>query len=121
MPVIVLQDYRYYIVRTIRKLSCHDLSIFQNVFYALINGLAGEYRRPFGLAGKTVVRFHEQGIGREPGPIAQEAMPESSLLRLDVHFVSPAPVYSPLGGGAQHAAPLQRAYGDWRCIYATDI
>src|SRR5438105_1026205 len=40
---------------------------------------------------------------------------------LDVHFVSPAPVYSPLGGGAQHAAPLQRAYGDWRCIYDTDI
>jgi hypothetical protein len=27
---------------------------------------------------------------------------------LDVHFVSPAPVHSPLGVGAQHAAPLRR-------------
>jgi hypothetical protein len=26
---------------------------------------------------------------------------------LDVHFVSPAPVHSPLGVGAQHAAPLR--------------
>jgi len=30
------------------------------------------------------------------------------LPRLDIHFVSPAPVQSPLGVGAQHAAPLQR-------------
>jgi len=30
------------------------------------------------------------------------------LAYLDVHFVSPAPVHSPLGVGTQHAAPLRR-------------
>jgi len=40
---------------------------------------------------------------------------------LDVHFVSPTPVYSPWEGvGAQHAAPLLLVV-DWWCIYETDI
>jgi hypothetical protein len=35
-----------------------------------------------------------------------EVCDDVSETPLDVHFVSPAPVQSPLGVGAQHAAPL---------------
>ena len=45
----------------------------------------------------------------------------SATAGLEVHFVSPTPVYSPSGVGAQHAAPLQHTYSYWQCIYETDI
>jgi len=66
--------------------------------------------------GSVVIwgKGYERFAGQKDIEASMEIRPSTNFCRcvLDVHFVSPAPVQSPLGVGAQHAAPLQ-----WLAVY----